>query len=173
MTILAVADPSEYCALQYLTVRKLNLSYAVQQVCLHMHDPCECHLALIKCILWYVRGTMSLGLHLCASTSTSLMVYTNGDWVGCPDTWRSMSGYDVFFDESLVSWSSKHQPTVSRSSAEAEYHAVANAVVECIWLQQLLGELHCPINSATVAFCDNVSVIYMTNNLVRCNTPCL
>jgi hypothetical protein len=166
-----VADPSEYQgltdALQYLTVTRPDLSYAIQQACLHMHDLCECHIALIKRILPYVCGTMTLGLHLRASSSTSLTVYTDADWAGCPNTQRSTSGYCVFFGESLVSWSSKCQPTVSRSSAEALYRAVANAAAECTWLWQLLGELHCPINNAAVAFCDNVLAVYMTSNPVH------
>jgi hypothetical protein len=83
---------------------------SVQQACLHMHDPYECHLALIKRILRYVRGTTSFGLHLHASSSTSLTVYTDADWAGCPDTRRSTSGYCIFFGESLVSWSSKRSP---------------------------------------------------------------
>ena len=56
---------------------------------------------------------------------------------------------------------------MSRSSAEAEYHAVANAAAECIWLRQLLRELHTPILKATVAFCDNVSVVYLSANPVN------
>jgi hypothetical protein len=56
---------------------------------------------------------------------------------------------------------------VSRSSAEAEYRAIANAVAECIWLRQLLGELHCHLNKATVAYCDNVSAVYMCSNPVH------
>jgi hypothetical protein len=56
---------------------------------------------------------------------------------------------------------------VSRSSAEAEYHAVANATAECIWLRQLLGELHCGIDKATVTYCDNVSAVYMSAKLVH------
>jgi hypothetical protein len=65
-----------------------------------------------------------------------------------------------------VSWSSKRQTTVSRFSAEAEYRAVAHAVAECCWLRQLLQELHLPLQSATVVFCDNVSAVYMTANPV-------
>jgi hypothetical protein len=164
-------NPSKYRsladALQYLTVTRLDLYYVVQQACLHMHDPRDCHLALIKRILRYVRGTTSLGLHLWASSSTALTAYTDADWAGCPDTQRSTSGYCVFFGESLVFWSSKRQPTMSRSSAEAEYRAVANVAAECIWLRQLLGELHCHIASAKVAFCDNVSAVYMTCNPVH------
>jgi hypothetical protein len=56
---------------------------------------------------------------------------------------------------------------VSRSSVETEYRAVANAATECIWLRQLLGELHFPIQKAMVAFCDNVSAIYMSANPVH------
>jgi hypothetical protein len=132
-----------------------------------MHDPHECHLAMLKRILRYVRGTTSLGLHLCASSSFSLTAYTDADWAGCPDTRRSTSGYCIFLGESLVSWSSKRQATVSRSSAEAEYRAVANAASECAWLRQLLDELHCGISRATVAYCDNVSAVYMSSNPIH------
>jgi hypothetical protein len=77
------------------------------------------------------------------------------------------SGFCVFLGNSLVSWSSKRQPTVSRSSAEVEYRVVANAAAECIWLRQLLGELHCHLAKATVTYCDNVSAVYMSANPVH------
>ena len=85
---------------------------------------------------------MSLGLTLTASTSLDMVAYFDADWVGCPDTRRSTSGYCVYFSPSLVSLSSKRQPTVWHSSAEAEYRTVANAVAECTCLRQLLQELH-------------------------------
>jgi hypothetical protein len=95
-----------------------------------MHDPREPHLVALKWILRYVRGTLHLGLLLRSSTSTDLVVYTDADWAGCPDTRKSTSSYDAILDDNLISWSSKHQTTVSRSSAEAEYRAVANGVAE-------------------------------------------
>jgi hypothetical protein len=67
----------------------------------------------------------------------------------------------------MVSWSSKRQATVSRSCAEAEYRAVTNAVAECTWLRQLLGELDCPLEKAMVIFYDNVSACYMSSNPVH------
>jgi hypothetical protein len=137
------------------------------KACLHMHDPRDCHLAFLKQIVRYMHGTTALGLHVRASSSTILTLYSDVDWAGCLDTRRSTSGYCVFFGESLVSLSSKQQPTVSRSNVEAEYRAVANAAAECIWLPQLLGELHCTINTATVVFYNNVSVVYMTSNPVH------
>uniref|UniRef100_A0A0A9D390 Reverse transcriptase Ty1/copia-type domain-containing protein n=1 Tax=Arundo donax TaxID=35708 RepID=A0A0A9D390_ARUDO len=157
-----VADPTEYRsiagALQYLTLTRPDISYAVQQACLHMHDPREPHLALVKRILQYVKGTISYGLHLHAS-STTLIAYSDADWAGCPDSRRSTSGFCVYLGDNLdnlVSWSAKRQSTVSRSSAEAEYRAVAHVVAECCWIRQLLQELHLPLQSTTIVYCNNV-----------------
>jgi hypothetical protein len=133
-----VADPTGYRsivgALQYLIFTGPDIAYAVQQVCLHMHDPRQPHLTAMKRILRYLRGTLDFGLLLRWSPTTELRVYTDADWAGYPDTRRSTSGYVVFRGDSLISWSSKRQPVVSRSSAEAEYRAVANGVAEAAWL---------------------------------------
>jgi len=166
-----VADPSDYRslagALQYLTFTRPDIAYAVQQVCLYMHDPREPHLAALKRILRYIRGTLHLGLHLRPSTLDDLVVYSDADWAGCPDTRKSTSGYAVFLGDNLVSWSSKRQNTVSRSSAEAEYRAVANGVAEASWLRQLLHELHTPLRRAILVYCDNISAVYMSSNPVQ------
>ena len=154
-------------ALQYLTFTRPDIAYAVQQVCLHMHDPREPHLAALKRILRYVRGTLHLGLLLRPSIPTDLVVYTDADWAGCPDTHRSTSGYAVFLGDNLVSWSSMRQNTVSRSSAEAEYRAVANGVAEATWLRQLLLELRATLRRATLVYCDNISAVYMSSNPVQ------
>jgi hypothetical protein len=73
----------------------------------------------------------------------------------------------MFLGDNLVSWSSKHQNIVSRSSAEAEYRAVANGVAEACWLWQLLQELHAPLSKSTIVYCDNVSAVYLSTNLVQ------
>jgi hypothetical protein len=132
-----------------------------------MHDPREPHLAALKRILRYVRGTLHLGLSLRPSSQFELVVYSDADWAGCQDTRKSTSGYAVFLGDNLVSWSSKRQNTVSRSSAEAEYCAVANAVAEATWIRHLLSELHSPLRKATLVYCDNVSAIYMSSNPVQ------
>jgi histone deacetylase 1/2 len=154
-------------ALQYLTLTRPDIAYAVQQVCLHMHAPKECHGAMLKRILRYIKGTTTLGLYLHANKKPTITAYTDADWAGCPDTRRSTSGFAVFLGDALISWSSKRQTTVSRSSAEAEYRGVANAVAECSWLRQLLGELQCAVPQATVAYCDNISSVYMARNPVH------
>ncbi|GJS53571.1 ribonuclease H-like domain-containing protein [Tanacetum coccineum] len=109
-------------------------------VCLSMHDPREPHFSALKRIL---------------------------DWAGCPTTRRSTSGYCVFLGNNLLSCSSKYQPTLSRSSVEAEYRSVVNAVVRTCWLRNLLRKLHTPLSPATLVYCDNVSVIYLSCNLVQ------
>ncbi|GKA82043.1 ribonuclease H-like domain-containing protein, partial [Tanacetum coccineum] len=166
-----ISDPTLYHSLagglQYLTFTRPDISYEVQQVCLHMHDPREPHLAALKRVLRYVRGTLDFGLQLYASITGSLVAYTNADWAGCPTTKRSTSGYCVFLGDNLLSWSVKQQHTLSRSSAEAEYIGVANVVAETAWLRNLLRELHTTLLSATLVYCDNVSAIYMTTNHVQ------
>ncbi|GJZ41061.1 ribonuclease H-like domain-containing protein [Tanacetum coccineum] len=132
-----------------------------------MHDPRESHFAALKRILRYVQGTLELGLHLYAFATTSLVGYTDADWVGCPSTRRSTSGYCVFLGDNLLSWFAKRQHTISRSSAEAEYQGVANVVAETAWLRNLLRELHSPLLTATLVYCDNVSAVYMSANLVQ------
>nr|GFC50335.1 ribonuclease H-like domain-containing protein [Tanacetum cinerariifolium] len=132
----SVSDPTLYRS-------RSDISYAVQQVCLYMHDPREPHFSALKRVLRYVR-----------------------DWAGCPTTRRSTFGYCVFLGNNLLSWSSKRQPTLSRSSVEAEYRGVANAVAETYWLCNLLRELHTPLSSATLVYCDNISDVYLSCNLL-------
>lgn len=100
-------------ALQYLTVTRPDLTFAVQQACLHMHDPRAPHQALLKRILRYVYGTSEFGLWLHGSPDMSITAYSNAVWAGCPDTRRSTSGFCIILGDALVSWSSKQQPTVS------------------------------------------------------------
>nr|GEU35591.1 ribonuclease H-like domain-containing protein [Tanacetum cinerariifolium] len=101
------------------------------------------------------------------SLAGSLVAYTDADWAGCPTTRRSTSGYCVFLQDNLLSWSAKRKHTLYRSSAEAEYRCVANVVTETAWLRNLLRELHTPLFSITIVYYDNVSVIYMTANPIQ------
>nr|GEU62587.1 ribonuclease H-like domain-containing protein [Tanacetum cinerariifolium] len=166
-----ISDPTLYRSLagslQYLTFTRPNISYAVQQVCLYMHDPREPHFSALKRVLRYVRGTLDYALHLFFSSTTDLVVYSDADWAGCPTTRRSTSCYCVFLGNNLISWSVKRQPTLSRSSAEAEYRGVAIDVAETCWLRNLLRELHTPLSFATLFYCDNVNAVYLSTNPVQ------
>ena len=102
-----MSNPTDYQsltgALQYLTFTRPDISYAIQQVYLHMHYPREPHLAAVKRILRYLRGTLDLGLTLHHSLQQDLVVYSDADWVGCPDMRKSTSSYAVFLGDNLVS----------------------------------------------------------------------
>jgi hypothetical protein len=121
----------------------------------------------MKRILRYLQGTPDYGLLLRRSSSSDLVVYTDADWAGCPDTRRSTSDYAVFLGDNLVSWSAKRQTVVSRSSAEAEYRVVANGVAEATWLRQLLHELQTLPSRCTLVYCDNISAVYLSTNPVQ------
>nr|GEX10404.1 ribonuclease H-like domain-containing protein [Tanacetum cinerariifolium] len=153
--------------LQCLTFTRPDLSYGVQQVCLYMHDLREPHFVALKRILRYVQGSLELGLHLYASATTSLVGYTDADWAGYPSTRRFTSGYCVFLCDNILSWSAKRQHAISRSSAKAEYRGVANVVAETTWIRNLFRELHSPLLTATLVYCDNVSAVYMSVNHVQ------
>lgn len=96
-------------ALQYLTFTRPDISSAIQQICLFMHAPRKPHLTALKRIIQYLQGTMNLNLHLYASTPSQLIAYSYVEWVSCPNTRRSTSGYCVFHGDNLISWSVKHQ----------------------------------------------------------------
>nr|GEY83431.1 ribonuclease H-like domain-containing protein [Tanacetum cinerariifolium] len=125
------------------------------------------HFSALKRVLRYVRGTLDYGLQLFSSSTTDLVAFLNAYWAGCPTTRRSTSGYCVFFGNNLLSWFAKRLPTLSPSSANAEYHSVANVVAETCWLRNLLRELYTPLSSATLVYCDNVSVVYLFFNPVQ------
>nr|GEV15120.1 ribonuclease H-like domain-containing protein [Tanacetum cinerariifolium] len=85
-----------------------------------------------------------------------LVAYSDADWAGCLTTWRSTLGYCVFLGNNLLSWSSKRQPKLSRSGAEVESGGVANVVSKTYWLRNLQCELHTPLSSVMLVYCDNI-----------------
>ncbi|XP_071678159.1 uncharacterized mitochondrial protein AtMg00810-like [Lolium perenne] len=152
--------------LQYLTLTRPDLSFAVNKVCQYLSKPTDIHWEAVKRILRYVRGTVTRGLLIRRSSSTVLSVFTDADWAGCADDRRSTSGFVVFLGPNLISWSARKQPTVSRSSTEAEYKALANGTAEVTWVQSVLKELGVPEPRPPVLWCDNLGATYLTANPV-------
>lgn len=110
---------------------------------------------------------MDHDIQIFVSPNRDIITYSDADWVGSPVTRHSTSGYCVFLGHNLLSWSSKRQYIVSRSSVENEYHGVANAVAETTWLRNLLRELHYSPHRVTLVYCDHISVVYMSSNHVQ------
>jgi histone deacetylase 1/2 len=120
----------------------------------------------VKRILRYLKQTQFFGLLLQKSSSSLLSGFADADWAGCPDDRRSTGGHAVFLGANLVAWSSRKQPTVSRSSTEAEYKSVANATAEIMWVQGLLKELGVFLRRAPSLWCDNLSATYLAVNSI-------
>ncbi|GJV07078.1 retrovirus-related pol polyprotein from transposon RE1 [Tanacetum coccineum] len=137
-------DPTLYRslvgALQYLTITRPDLSYAVNQVSQFLHAPMQDHFQAVKRILRYVKGTLSYGISFLHAPSPTILGYSDADWARCIETRCSTYGYSIFLGGNLVSWSAKKQPTVSHSSCESEYRALANTTSEIELV--LSGKLH-------------------------------
>ncbi|CAN6466402.1 unnamed protein product [Victoria cruziana] len=160
--------------LQYLTFTRPDIVYSVNQVSQFMHAPTDAHMEVVKRILRYLKGTLNDGLVYSKDDryldGHRLMTYTDADWAGDPDERRSVSGYCVFIGNNAVVWSSKKQKAVARSSAEAEYRAMAAGVADVTWVRHLLEELNEPISSS-ILFCDNQSAINIARNpILHCRT---
>jgi histone deacetylase 1/2 len=153
-------------ALQYLTLTRPDISYAVNKVCQYLHAPTTVHWTAAKRILRYVKSTLRIGLTFMRSSFTLVSAFSDADWAGCVDDRRSTGGFAVFYGPNLISWSAKKQATVSRSSTEAEYKSVANATAEMIWVQSLLKELGVKLRQTPVLWCDNLGATYLSANPV-------
>eukprot|EP00261_Vitis_vinifera_P039149 XP_019080392.1 PREDICTED: uncharacterized protein LOC109123852 [Vitis vinifera] len=138
-----LVDPSLYRklvgSLVYLTITRPDISFAVQQVSQFLQTPRHLHLAAVRRIIRYVQCTSTRGLFFPAGNSTRLAAYSDADWAGCADTHRSITGWCVFLGDALISWKSKKQDRVSKSSTESEYRAMSLACSEIIWLRAFRG----------------------------------
>ncbi|XP_057522448.1 uncharacterized mitochondrial protein AtMg00810-like [Amaranthus tricolor] len=131
-------DPAFYRSLvgklNFLTHSRPDLTFAVQTLSQFMQDPKVPHMQALHHTLRYVAGSIGQGILLKAGERISLIGYSDSDWATCPITRRSITGYLVLFGGSPVSWNSKKQSTISKSSTEAEYRdmAVVASEITCI-----------------------------------------
>ncbi|KAB2615107.1 hypothetical protein D8674_021695 [Pyrus ussuriensis x Pyrus communis] len=150
----------------YLMITRPNISYAVTIASQFMHSPTIEHLNLVKRILRYLRGSVGRGILMTKNDHTHIMGYCDGDWAGNAIDRKSTSGHCTFVGGNLVTWKSKKQTVIARSSAEAEYRAMASTVCELIWLKGLLCDLGFPTTFPMSLFCDNQAAMHIASNPV-------
>ncbi|GJR91821.1 uncharacterized mitochondrial protein-like protein [Tanacetum coccineum] len=166
-----LSDPSKYRTLVgkllYLIITRPDLAFAAQALSQFSHAPRTTHYkALIK-VLRYIKLCLGQGIFSPANNSLKLTTYYDSDWASCPITKRYVSGYAIFLGNNLISWQSKKQTVVSRSSTKAEYRALADSTCEISWLKRLLHDLHVHIPTPILMMCDNASTIALANNSIH------
>jgi len=129
-----------------------------------MAAPCTTHYAAVLRILRYVKGTLFKGLHFPFNSSLELKAYSDSDWARDLIGRCSTTGYCFFLGDSIISWHSKKQTLVARSSIEAEYRALADTTSELIWLRWLLKDLGAHQSMPMIVYCDNRSAIQIAHN---------
>ncbi|XP_015165132.1 uncharacterized mitochondrial protein AtMg00810-like [Solanum tuberosum] len=152
--------------LLYLTVTRPDISFAVQNLSQFMHQPKQSHMQAAIRVVRYIKQSPGFGIFLSTTTSPKLQAFCDADWAPCPTTRRSVTGYLVKFDDSLISWKAKKQPTISRSSAEAEYRSIASTVAEIVWVVGLFTELGITLTLPVFVHCDSKSAIQIAANPV-------
>lgn len=149
--------------LLYLTISRPDITFAVNKLSQFMAQPRTCHLDAVHHLLQYLKGAPGQGIFFSAKSNLQLSAFTDADWGSCLVTRRSTTGLCIFMGDALICWKSKKQPTVSRSSAEAEYRALAYAASELLWLKQLFRVFEIPVESVKV-FSDNKSAMHLATN---------
>lgn len=151
----------------YLSHTRPDIAYAVSAVSQFMHSPKEIHLAAVYRILRYLKSTPGKGILFRKNEKMELEAYTDADWAGSVIDRRSTSGYCIFLGGNLVTWRSKKQSVVARSSAEAEFRAMAHGICELLWLKIILTDLGIKWEGTMKLYCDNKSAINIAHNPVQ------
>ncbi|KAL9411808.1 hypothetical protein AB3S75_045417 [Citrus x aurantiifolia] len=173
-----LSNPTEYRhvvgSLQYLLITRPDIAFAVNKLSQYMHCPTTEHWSFVKRLLRYLVGTIddglqlyndsTLSLHAFSDTSLSLQAFSDADWAGDKDTFCSTSAYVVYLGKTPISWSSKKQRTVARSSTEAEYRSVANTAAELNFICYLLTDLGISLPTCPVIYCDNIGATQLCSN---------
>ncbi|KAL0399301.1 UNVERIFIED_CONTAM: Retrovirus-related Pol polyprotein from transposon RE2 [Sesamum radiatum] len=152
--------------LLYLGFTRSDIPHEVQQLSQFLQKSCQAHWHAALHMVRYLNGSSTQGLFFPSSNSLRLRAYCDADWGSCLDSRRSLTGFCVFLGDALVSWKTKKQCTVSRSSAEAEYRSMAATVCELKWISYLLHDFDVLASTPIPLHCDNQAALHIMANLV-------
>ncbi|XP_022023931.1 uncharacterized mitochondrial protein AtMg00810-like [Helianthus annuus] len=150
----------------YLSHTRPDIAYSEHYLSQYMHSPTNAHFKIALRLLRYLKGSPGNGILFKKGASLDLRAFADSDWGKCVNSRKSVTGFCIFLGNSLISWKSKKQSTISRSSAEAEYRAMCAATCEILWLLNILKELKVDIKLPVSLFCDNTAVISIAANPV-------
>lgn len=150
----------------YLTITRPEISFSVNTLSQFMQQPRRPHLDAVHRLLRFLKNSPGQGLFFPSKNDLNLVGFCDADWAGDITTRRSVTGYCVFLGKALISWKSKKQTTVSRSSAEAEYRSMASVACEITWMKHLLQDLHILHPQPVTLYCDNQAAMHIAANPV-------
>ncbi|CAM8878782.1 unnamed protein product [Rhodiola kirilowii] len=169
-TAPVIEDPMIYRKLVgkliYLTITRPDLAHSVHILSQFMSIPNDDHLKAAKRLLRYIKGAPAQGLFFSASSPLVLTTFCDADWAACPKTRRSTTGFAICIGDSLISWRTKKQAIVSRSSAESEYRAMAATCSEILWLTRLLSDMRATVPLPVLLHCGNQAALHIARNPV-------
>ncbi|XP_028549773.1 uncharacterized protein LOC114579442 [Dendrobium catenatum] len=145
-------------SLQYLMLTRPDITFTVNMLSQHMHDPAAIHAYMLKRLLHYIKGKIDLGIPITRSTLI-LRTFSDADWVADPISRKSIFGFCTFLGDTLVSWTVKKQTTVFRSSTKSEYRALTAAMANTIWIKRLLSNFSVQHGTPIDISCDNVATL--------------
>ncbi|GKC09145.1 hypothetical protein Tco_1000755 [Tanacetum coccineum] len=143
----------------YLTMTRPDISYDVHCLSQVMYKPMQSYLRLAFRVLRYLKKEPGLGITFRESDNSDLKVFVDSNWAKCKITKRSITGYFVFLGNILVSWKSKKQAVVSRSSTEVEYRAMCNVCCEVLWIRKMLSDLQAQPEAHLYCYMESMSVL--------------
>ncbi|CAA6665275.1 unnamed protein product [Spirodela intermedia] len=144
-----------------------DIAYAVSVIIKFMHNPKQIHLQAAYHVLHFLKGITGKDILFKKHDYLALEVYTDVDYAGSIVDQRSTSGYCTFLGGNLITWRSKKQNVVSRSSAEAEFRAMAQGICEILWVNIILKDLKINIDGPMKLYCDNKSMINIAHNPIQ------
>jgi len=152
--------------LTYLSITRPDISFAVQFLSQFMSCPTDAHLKEAFHVFRYLRATAEHGVLFSKDSTFQLRAFCDSDWGSCPNSRKSVTGYAILLGKSLISWRSKKQGVVSRSTAEGEYRTIAVTWCELTWFLALLKDLNVQPTLLVQLYCDNQAALHILHNPV-------